>query len=407
MRPAQTIRRAWGVFRRQGARAAIGKMLVRFFPSALDRPTLVAYDDVLAADWRILHPWQATPRELPQGPLTVAWVMSPPGANSGGHQNIFRFMKFLEDAGHTARVYLTSTYDPTTVEESRARVAGSSSYPSLAATIEAYPADGIPDDVDVIVATGWETAYRSFADRSTARRFYFVQDFEPMFYPTGSEAVLAENSYRFGFIGITAGEWLARKLRDDFGMTTSSFTFGAENSNYRVTNTQRRKAVFFYARPETARRGFELGAMALDLFARERPDNPIILAGQDVSRLRLPFAHENPGNVQVSELNALYNRCAAGLVLSLTNMSLLPLELLAAGVIPVVNDAPNNRLVSDNEFIEYTEPSPRALADRLIAIVDRVDQAEHASRAAASVGETTWERSGAQFMEAFESGVRG
>lgn len=401
------VRRAWGVLRHQGPGAVVGKILVKFFPSALDRPTLVAYDDVVAADWRSPHPWQATPRALPEGPLTVAWVMSPPGANSGGHQNIFRFMKFLEDAGHTVRVYLTSTHDPTTVEEARARVAESSSYPTLAATIDNYPADGMADDVDVIVATGWETAYRSFADRSTARRFYFVQDFEPMFYPTGSEALLAENSYRFGFIGITAGEWLARKLRDEFDMVTSSFTFGAESRNYRITNTGHRNAVFFYARPETPRRGFELGAMALDLFARERPDNPIILAGQDVSRMRLPFAYENPGNVQVGELNELYNRCAAGLVLSLTNMSLLPLELLAAGVIPVVNDAPNNRLVSDNKFIEYTQPSPRALADRLVAIVDRADQAEHALRASASVGNTTWERAGEQFLEAFERGIRG
>lgn len=402
-----SMRRAWGVLRTRGVSAVVGKALVRFFPSALERPTLVEYDDVLAADWRSPHPWVSQPRRLPDGPLTIAWVMSPPGVNSGGHQNIFRFMRFLEQAGHEVRVYLYSTFDPTTAEESRARVASSSSFADLRASIVDYPDAGVPDDVDVLFATGWETAYRSFRDRSNARRFYFVQDFEPMFYPTGSEAVLAENTYRFGFIGITAGEWLARKLRDEYGMRTSSFTFGAESSHYSVTSSGRRDAVFFYARPETARRGFELGAMALDLFARERPNSPIILAGQDVSRLRLPFVHENPGNVQVGDLNALYNRCAAGLVLSLTNMSLLPLELLAAGVIPVVNDGPNNRLVSDNEFIEYTEPSPRALADRLIAVVDRADQAEHARRAAESVGETTWERAGEQFLEAFWEGLNG
>ena len=121
----------------------------------------------------------------------------------------------------------------------------------------------------------------------------------------------------------------------------------------------------------------------------------------------MPFPHENPGNMQVGELNATYNRCAAGLVLSLTNMSLLPLELLSAGVIPVVNDGENNRLVSDNEYIAYTEPNPRALADRILEILDRDDAPAHAERAAASVGTTTWAAAGEQFMTAFDRGVRG
>jgi hypothetical protein len=402
-----SVTRAWQVYRKQGFRTVVQKTVVRVFPFVLSKPTLVDYDDVLAVDWRIPHPSVSSPRPLPDGRLTIGWVMSPPGANSGGHQNIFRFMRFLEEAGHDVRVYVSSSIDPTTAEQSRQRVAQSSSYARVDASIEQYPEAGIPDDVDVLFATGWETAYRSYRDRSNARRFYFVQDFEPMFYPTGSEALLAENTYRFGFTGITAGEWLAGKLRSEYGMRASAFTFGAENSHYSVLNSGRRDSVFFYARPETPRRGFELGVMALDLFARERPGHPIILAGQDLRGIRLPFDYENAGILEVSELNAVYNRCAAGLVLSLTNMSLLPLELLSAGVIPVVNDGPNNRLVSDNPFIEYTEPSPRALADRLIAVVDRADQVEHAALAAASVSGTSWTRSGEHFLEAFKEGLRG
>jgi O-antigen biosynthesis protein len=402
----KSLRRAWQVLRKQGMRAVVQKAVVRAFPFVLSRPTLVDYDDVLAVDWRTPHRWVSEPRAIGDRPV-VAWVMSPPGTNSGGHQNIVRFVRYLEQAGYETRIYLYSTNDPTTVEESRARVAGSSSYSDISASFAVYPAGGVPDDVDVIIATGWETAYRSYRDQSNARRLYFVQDFEPLFYPTGSEAVLAENTYRFGFIGITAGGWLAAKLRDEYGMVTSSFPFGAEGSTYSRLDTGARTDVFFYARPETPRRGFELGVMALDLFSRERPGSAVILAGQDLGALRIPFAHENPGNLQVSQLNELYNRCAAGLVLSLTNMSLLPLELLAAGVIPVVNDAPNNRLVSDNPFIEYTEPSPRALADRLIAIVDRADQVEHSRLAAASVESTSWDEAGAIFLGAITKAIHG
>jgi glycosyltransferase involved in cell wall biosynthesis len=273
--------------------------------------------------------------------------------------------------------------------------------------MELYPSGGVSKDVDAIMATGWETAYPSFRDSSPARRLYFVQDYEPFFYPVGTDSVLAENTYRFGFSGLTAGGWLAHKLSSDFGMTTASYDFGADREHYHVTNNGRRKEVFFYVRPGTERRGFELGVMALDLFARERPDYTINLAGWNVSRYTIPFAHKNLKSMPIDQLNEVYNRCAAGLVLSMTNMSLLPLELLASGVIPVVNDGDNNVMVSNNPYIEYTPASPRALADRLIAIVDRADLPEHARAAAASLGDIGWAASGEQFVSAFEGVMRG
>jgi glycosyltransferase involved in cell wall biosynthesis len=400
--------RAWAVFRAQGLRYVIEKIVLRIFPFIRARPSALGYDDALAVDWRVPHPAIAEPRLVTLGSrLVVGWVMPPPGANSGGHQNIFRFIKVLEDAGHEVRVYLYSAIDPHSPAEVTALISRSSSYESVNASIEYYPTDGIPSDVDALFATTWDTAYRSYRDESRARRFYFVQDYEPMFYATSSETQLAENTYRFGFTGITAGKWLAQKLSNDFGMSASAYDFGSDAGQYSYLNTDVRRSVFFYARPETPRRGFELGVMALDLFSRARPDVGIITAGQDLRSFRLPFRFENLGNVQVNKLNDVYNRCAAGLVLSLSNLSLLPLELLSAGVIPVVNDAPNNRLVSDNPFIEYTPPVPRALADRLISIVDRDDQAAHAAEAAASVRSTDWSISARQFLDAFDGGMRG
>lgn len=399
------VRKAWAVLRTQGPRAVVHKVMIRIFPHTPASVSLVRYEDAIAVDWRTPHPAVVTLRKLTADRTVVAWVMSPPGANSGGHQNLFRFIAFLEAAGFEARIYLYSAITPDSAAEVRARVASSSSYPDLAATIEEYPADGVPADVDVIFATGWETAYRAYRDDSDARRFYFVQDFEPLFYPRSTESLLAENTYRFGFRGITAGDWLAGKLHDEFGMTTASFPFGADTRHYGITSPDRRDAVFFYARPETPRRGFELGVMALDLVARERPGTPFILAGQDLRGAALPFPYENPGNVQVADLNAVYNRCATALVLSLSNLSLLPLELLSAGVIPVLNDGDNNTMVSRNPFIEYTEPTPRALADRILAALDRPDQAEHARRAAASVEATSWEEAGERFLAAFRQGL--
>ncbi len=370
---------------------------------------LVRFDDAARVDWTSRPKWLTAPPAAKEGPLTTAWIISPPGESSGGHQNLFRFMSFLQKAGHRIIVYLYSSSNvPVDVGAVEAMVKRSPSYSDVNAQFAVYdPSVGIAPGVDAIFATGWETAYPAFSDKSQARRFYFVQDYEPLFYAVGSENALAENTYRFGFEAFTAGGWLASKLADDFGMVTHPFEFAADLSLYQRTNDSRRADVFFYARPVTMRRGFELGVMALAELKRQRPEVTIHMAGWDVSTWDIPFDYVNHGAMEVGDLSELYNKCAAALVMSLTNLSLLPLELLACGTIPVVNDAPNNRLVSDNPNIAYTSLSPRALAHRIIEVLDDEEQVEHSRRSATSVRSSSWERSGEVFVRSFEEAMNG
>ncbi len=401
------VRAAISIFRSSGLRGVLQQVVARLAGTATVLPSALNHEDALAVDWSRQHPAVADPLVVSGRPLTVAFIMSPPSASSGGHQNIYRFAHYLEAAGHTVRIYLYST-QRILLPQVTTLTSTSSSYARLNATAELYTDAGVASDVDAIFATGWETAYPAFRDRSPARRLYFVQDFEPYFYPVGSDSVFAENTYRFGFEAVTAGGWLAGKLAAEYGMKTSYYDFSADRSNYHILDPAAdRKEAFFYARPGTERRGFEMGVMALELFARERPDITINLGGWDVTRFKLPFAFNNLGSMPVSELNAVYNRCAAGLVLSMTNMSLLPLELLAAGVIPVVNSGPNNSQVSDNSFIEYSDASPRALADRLVSIFDRPDRIEHSVLGSASLTEDSWDSAGASFVRIVERLMRG
>ena len=142
-------------------------------------------------------------------------------------------------------------------------------------------------------------------------------------------------------------------------------------------------------------------------FARLRPDVTINLAGWDVSNWEIPFPHVNLSSMSLSQLNAVYNRCAAGLVLSLTNMSLLPLELISAGVTPVVNDGPNNRLVSDNPYIEYVPASPMVIAKKMVEVLERPDAVERSNEMSSSVANVSWTDSGTQFVDALERAMRG
>lgn len=370
---------------------------------------LVRTEDVLRADWSNLPNHITKPKALKKGSYKTAWLMSRPGESSGGHQNIFRFIDYLERSGHDAKIYLyDNSLTPENISSLKKMLRTSPSYPNVSAEIVHYDAGkGVDSDTDAIFATGWETAYPVFNDASTARRLYFVQDFEPYFNAVGSESILAENTYKFGFFGITAGGWLAHKLKEDYGMQTDFFNFGADKDTYSITNTNERKEVFFYARPVTARRGFELGIMALDIFAKKKPEYKITLAGWDVSDYDIPFEYTNLSNVSIDQLNAVYNRCATGLVMSLTNMSLMPLELLSSGVIPVVNDGANNRMVSDNAYIEYCDPSPVAMAEAMVQVVERADLPQHAKKAAESVRSADWDASGARFVKIFTEVMRG
>lgn len=363
--------------------------------------TKVKYRDAIAADYTARkHNWIGTESKN----LTLNWLMPPPGKGSGGHMNIYRFMQFLEEAGHTCRIYIYTQNAPGRVSDIL-KLMGDS-YPKLKAKMVWVDSGDEMEPADGIFATSWETAYASFNADTPGKRFYFVQDFEPYFYPVGSLSSLAENTYRFGFYGVTAGGWLAAKLKRDYAMDTDFFNFGADSELYKLQNTGKRNEIFFYARPSTERRGFEMGIMALELFHREHPEVSINMGGWDVSDYDIPFPYNNLKTLEVEELNEIYNRCSAALVMSLTNMSLLPLELLSSGTIPVVNDGENNRLVSNNSFIAYSPNNPVALANHLAEIVERSEAEVYAQKASASVQSTTWEESGRKFVGIVEREVR-
>ncbi len=174
---------------------------------------LAKYDDIKKADWTT-KPYRPR-KNRAKAPYKVNWVMSPPGKGlGGGHQNIFRFVDYLERRGHDCAIYLYSDKQLQTAED--AENVFRSAYPQSKAKVEWLTDSMRP--ADAVFATGWETAYPVFNDPGPARKFYFVQDFEPYFHPIGSEYILAENTYRMNFYGITAGGWLAKKLNRDYVM---------------------------------------------------------------------------------------------------------------------------------------------------------------------------------------------
>ncbi|HEY8466968.1 MAG TPA: hypothetical protein VIL04_09205 [Solirubrobacterales bacterium] len=400
--PRERLRQARRLLASEGMRGIAARVLRRALEATeppgyaripVARADLDRASELAAAGGPLPGPAPWAPGE----PLTVAWITGPPGEGSGGHTTMFRIIAGLERRGHRCVVYV---YDLHGWELVQHRRTVESWWPWVRAEVRDV-ADGI-EDAHALVATSWPTAYPALATPAAGARCYFVQDLEPAFYPAGSLALLAEATYKFGFHGLTAGRWLAERLRAEYGMPADHFDFGCDLEIYgaRAADAGERRDVCFFSRPSTPRRSHELAVIALERFAARNPDVAIHAYGEPAGDL--PFRFEHHGLMRPEELAALYRRCVAGLVLSATNVSLVPHEMLAAGCIPVVNDAEHNRVVLANDNVEYADAHPAALADALERLVRRPagDREAAARRAAESVASASWDDAAAQVERA-------
>ena len=296
--------------------------------------------------------------------MIVHWVIPEPTKGSGGHTTIFRFVSALQRRGIQNRIYI---WEPKLIRsDQEATVFLHRNFSQLDENIEIFCGCGRMQFCHAIVATGWATAYFVRRFMNTISKFYFVQDFEPYFYPMGSEYKFAENTYRFGFRGITAGDWLKTKLEQEFQMNCSSFHFSYDKEIYQFKKKRNTgKSIFFYARPSTPRRGWELGLLALTMLAKKIPDLEVVFAGGDVSRYNIPFKHRNAGIVTPADLAEFYTQCDIILVMSLTNLSLLPLEVMACGGVVATQDGEANSWIINKKNAIIIDCDPVHIADTL------------------------------------------
>lgn len=182
----------------------------RYNPFRASSTSSVFTEDVIEVDWTKPSNFNGGTIPLPTDGYNIAWVISPPGRTSGGHQNAFRFMSFLEQAGHNLTIYLYSPYKlpVVSVDEVKAMLSETSAYPDLSATFLVYSPDvGVQGDYDAVFAADWETAYAVHRHQGHAKRFYFAQDFEPAFYP--GEAIL--------YLRKTPTSWASTELQQVAG----------------------------------------------------------------------------------------------------------------------------------------------------------------------------------------------
>lgn len=369
--------------RREGARSTTARVVERLH-HRLRTEGLGGYlrpeDVAVSSDLRL----PAGRRVAEGSPLTIGWVCSPAGPGSGGHTTYFRMVRALSERGHRCILFL---YDASGGDVRRKAAVMRRDWPTLDLEIR-DASEGI-DGVDAVVAASWETAH-VVARRATGpmHRYYFVQDFEPYFFPRGSHYALAEDTYRFGFHLIALGGAVAEVLKAEVGVPSDVVPFGCDTDVYRLLRPAvQRSGVVFYARPGAPRRGCLMGLLALEEFHRLHPEQEIHVFGEPVAPLPFPVTHH--GKLSPSQLNELYNRTIGGFALSFTNVTLVADEMLAAGNIPVANEDPRARGGLNNENVVWAPPDPRGLAHALARVVEHDDLAGRAEVVAPSV-RTPW-----------------
>jgi glycosyltransferase involved in cell wall biosynthesis len=299
-----------------------------------------------------------------------------------GIQTIFRFIEKLSIEGvkNTLVIYDRPTFD---VEKFKEQV--SASFPGLTnydvvvfgddkiAGVEKLP------ESDIAFCTIWVSAYVLLRYNKTKRKYYFIQDYEPMFYPAGSTSALSESTYRFGFRGVVNTPGLLAAVNQKHGLEGISFIPTVNRELYHPDPTKKddkKVRIFLYTRPLNPRNAFSLGVITIKhLLDKYGKKIEIVTAGAewDEAEYGLKGQITNLGLLKsLPEVADTYRTCDIGFSFMLTpHTSYQMLEYTASGMATVMNRNEDHLwLHKDGENCLLAEPSPAAMAERIGQLID-------------------------------------
>jgi hypothetical protein len=257
-----------------------------------------------------------------------------------------------------------------------------------------------PDDR--LIATHWTAAHVASAAAATLGQesfVYLIQEYEPLIFPMGSAAALADQSYELEHKAIFSTAFLRDYFREqELGVYSADAPGEEAAAVFRNAITpaapvtadhlqgKDRRRLLFYARPEShaERNLFELGIMALDqaLVAGHFKGWDIAGIGtvDGSGELILPASQARMRllpRIPQREYGDTLRQFDVGLALMYTpHPSLVPIEMAAAGLVTVTNTFANK----DQASLEAISANLIAADPRIDAIEEALDSAEVMSR---------------------------
>lgn len=318
-------------------------------------------------------------------PRTMLWFLPlVPHALKGGVRTVFSFSEYMSIKYGTQSVFVIYSFTGRDFDLDPLSASLREHFPNLRFTLFKFRR-GVDSEKDlphsqIAFCTLWTTAYLLLRYNRTLRKYYFMQDFEPMFYPGGEIYMMIEQTYRFGFSCIANTPGVGNKYLQ-YSNDVTSFLPGVDRSVFypdeKNLNSLNRPDLFdvvFYGRPDNARNGFFLGLDILKALKRKM--------GSKV-RIRSVGADWKPGDVgvegvvenlgllkSIEEVASLYRRSHLGLVFMATpHPSYQPLEYMASGCIVATNlNEANGWLLNDKNTL-LLEPLAEVAAERIVQLL--------------------------------------
>lgn len=314
----------------------------------------------------------------------------------GGFIAVFNLARRLTESGRQVRIV---TLDPLNLPSDwRSRVAGYEGIGDSVNQLEVIDGSDRSKPVrmnpaDRLIATHWTAAHIASGvagDLGQATFTYLIQEYEPLIFPMGSAAALADQSYELEHSAIFSTGFLRDYFReqelgvyrpggpgDDAAVVfRNAITPAAPVAEGELQGRDRRR-LLFYARPEAhaERNLFEIGVMALDRALAAGHFRNWDIAGignvDGTSELMLPESKARMRmlpRVAQREYADTLRQFDVGLALMYTpHPSLVPIEMAEAGLVTVTNTYANK----DRASLE-------AISGNLIAAEPGIDSIEEA-----------------------------
>ena len=334
--------------------------------------------------------------------MDIHWVIPDYGVGQGGHMTIFRMVRWLEFFGHRCTIWINH---PSNHRDSSKAFEDIIKHYQLVKSDLRFVENGFLDaSGDAVIATAWHTVQIVSHAQKFVDRFYFVQDYEPDFYPRGSLSILAESTYAKDLACICCGTWLESVMRERHGRWARHFWLAPDESVYfqssKPGSPNRVPRIALYGRVYTSRRAVELALLGLQQLASQGVAFHVDLFGEHLAFYRAPFSCTLHGILNSEELAELYRAADLGLCFSTTNYSIVPQEMMACGLPVVEIDAASTRAIFPDGVVTFCGPQPLEIADAIGTLLRESDRGRRQAEAAAAwVSSFSWEQS-ARLVEA-------
>ena len=309
---------------------------------------------------------------------SVAWFL--PDFNNaffGGINTILRFASFLKNNGVKNYFVMVDGSDKNKISELI-----SNAFPNLnndeVISLRIFKDLNKIPDVDATICTLWTTAYYSLKFNKAKKKFYFIQDYEPQFYPAGSTMGQVEATYRFGFYGIANTESLKQIYSKQYDGLAEHFDPALDHEVFyppTIDITNETITIFSYGRPDHPRNGFEI-SMNVFKKLKEKYGNKIriISAGAiwNPKDIGLEGVIENWGILNYIDTGEIFRKSDIGVVMIYTkHPSYIPLELMACKCLVVSNYNPATTwLLKDGENCILANPSVTSFYEKICSVID-------------------------------------